>query len=423
MAIPVIMPKLEMTQETATIIEWLKQEGEEVEKGEPLLVVETDKITVDIESPASGILAGVCAGPADVVPVTEIIAYLLKPGEAAPQEVVSAPTPPSPPPTATPVARRLAATAGLSLGEIAGTGPSNKICKADVERAIAAQSAPPPAKTRATPAARRIARERAVALRTVTGSGPRGRVQAADVLTSTITPERPEQAAEVIPLQGIRRTIAERITDSYQGVPHVYFTMRVDMGEFEKARASLNARMQRAAVPHVSVTVLLVKAVAWALKRHPWLNSTLRGAEIHLLPEINVGIAVALEEGLIVPVVRHADLKGVAEIARRVNELVTRAREGRLTPADVAGGTFTLSNLGPFGIEQFTAIINPPQAAILAVGATRPEATVSPEGQIVIRPVLRMTLAADHRIIDGALAARFLAELREVLENPTLLLW
>ena len=425
MALPVIMPKLEMTQETATIVEWLKQEGEEVEKGEPLLVVETDKVTVDIESPASGILAGVRAGPADVVPVTETIAYLLKPGEALPQEMASVPTAstPSPPPAATPVARRLAATAGLSLGEIVGTGPDGKIRKVDVERAVAAQVAPSPAKTRATPAARRLARARAIDLRTVTGSGPRGRVQAADVPTSTVTPERTEQVAEVIPLQGIRRTSAERLTASYQGIPHVYFTMRVDMGEFEKTRATLNVRAQRTAAPHISVTALLVKAVAWALKRYPWLNSTLDGAEIHLLPEINVGVAVALEEGLIVPVVRHADLKSVSKIARRVNELATRAREGRLTPADVAGGTFTLSNLGPFGIEQFTAIINPPQVAILAVGATRPEATVSPEGQTVIRPVLRMTLAADHRVVDGALAARFLAELREVLENPTLLLW
>ncbi|MEA3310457.1 MAG: dihydrolipoamide acetyltransferase family protein [Chloroflexota bacterium] len=380
MAIPVIMPKLEMAQETATVVEWLKQEGEEVEKDEPLLVVETDKITVDIESPASGILAGVRAGPADVVPVTEIIAYLLKPGETMSQEMTAAPPP-------------LSASAAV-------------------------QTVPTTAGTRATPAARRIARERTVDLRTITGSGPHGRVQAADVLTSTITPERPEQAAEVIPLQGIRRTSAQRLTASYQEIPHVYFTMRVDMGEFEKTRAALNARD-----PRVSITALLVKAVAWALKRHPGLNSTLRGTEIHLLPEINVGVAVALEEGLIVPVVQHADLKSVAEIARRVNELVTRAREGQLTPTDVAGGTFTLSNLGPFGIEQFTAIINPPQVAILAVGATRPEAIVSPEGQIVIRPVFRMTLAADHRVVDGALAARFLVELREVLENPTLLLW
>ncbi|HEY89881.1 MAG TPA: 2-oxo acid dehydrogenase subunit E2 [Thermoflexia bacterium] len=385
MAIPVIMPKLEMAQETATIVEWLRQEGEAVEKGEPLLVVETDKITVDIEAPASGILAGVRAEPADIVPVTEIIAYLLEPGEAATPEMAATAVPLPPPP--------------------------------------AVQTAPALAKTRATPAARRLARERDVELRTVTGSGPRGRVQAADVQTSPITPERPAPAAEVIPLQGIRRTSAERLAASYQGVPHVYFTMRVDMGEFEKARASLNASAQRAAAPHVSVTALLVKAVAWALQRHPWLNSTLRGTEIHLLPEINVGVAVALEEGLIVPVVQHADLKSVSEIARRVNELVARAREGRLAPADVAGGTFTLSNLGPFGIEQFTAIINPPQVAILAVGATRPAALVSPEGQIVIRPVLRMTLAADHRVVDGALAAHFLAELREVLENPTLLLW
>jgi len=259
----------------------------------------------------------------------------------------------------------------------------------------------------------------------------------------------------VIPLQGMRRTIAERMTASYQTVPHITFTVRVDMSAFERARAQLNARAEATGQPRVSATALFVKAVAWALKHHPWLNSTLRQCsgqalrqaqgkhlrqaqgrhlrqrsgqalrdeEIHLLPEINVGVAVALEEGLIVPVVHQADRKSVAEIGAEVNDLATRAREGQLTPADVTGGTFTVSNLGPFGIEQFTAIINPPQAAILAVGATRPEPVVDEEGEVVVRPVMRMTLSADHRVVDGATAARFLADLREALEAPTLLLW
>jgi len=229
----------------------------------------------------------------------------------------------------------------------------------------------------------------------------------------------------------MQRTIAERMTASYQMTPHVTFTVRVDMSAFEKARARLNARTEATGQSHVSATALIVKAVAWALQHHPWLNSTLRrrseqalrDEEIHLLPEINVGVAVALEEGLIVPVVRQADRKSVAEIAAEVNDLATRAREGQLMPADVAGGTFTVSNLGPFGIEQFTAIINPPQAAILAVGATRPEPVVDEAGQVVVRPVMRMTLSADHRIVDGAAAARFLTDLREALEAPALLLW
>ena len=213
------------------------------------------------------------------------------------------------------------------------------------------------------------------------------------------------------------------MTTSYQIAPHITLTVRVDMSRLEDARARLNTRAEATGQPRISVTALLVKAVAWALKHHPFLNSMLQDDGIHLLPEINVGVAVALAEGLIVPVVRNADQKGIGEIASEVYDLAARAREGQLTPADVAGGTFTVSNLGPFGIEQFSAIINPPQAAILAVGATQLEAVVGGEGQVIVRPVMRMTLSADHRIVDGAIAAHFLTDLRGALEAPMLLLW
>ncbi|MCD6553289.1 MAG: 2-oxo acid dehydrogenase subunit E2 [Anaerolineae bacterium] len=451
MAVPVIMPKLEMVQETATVIEWLKQEGEHVEKGEPLLVIETSKVTIEVESPASGILAGVRVGPGQVVPVTEVIAYVLQPGEELPEEVPPeatailppsaapaappAPTPPavsSGPPApsvaATPVARRMAEAHGLDLSTIVGTGPRGEITRADVEAVLSAPSQPTAAsrseKVRATPAARRIARERKVDLSAVTGSGPRGRIQAADVLGAIPTPEAaPAPVATVVPLTGMRRTIAERMTTSYQTAPHITFTVRVDMSGFQEARKRLNARAEATGEARISATALIVKAVAWALKHHPWLNSTLRDEEIHLLPEINVGVAVALKDGLIVPVVHQADRKGVAKIAAEVRDLVVRAREGRLTPADITGGTFTVSNLGPFGIEQFTAIINPPQVAILAVGATQPEPVADEGGQIVVRPMMRMTLSVDHRVVDGATAARFLTDLRDVLEAPALLSW
>lgn len=473
MAVPVIMPKLEMVQETATVIKWLKQEGEHVEKGEPLLVIETAKVTVEVESPASGILAGVRVGPGQVVPVTEVIAYVLQPGEELPEEVppeataispppaapaapsappAVSPGPPAPSVAATPVARRLAEAHGLDLSTIVGTGPRGEITRADVELVLSKaegaaldltplpQPPTPLAReergegakgvrgevVRATPAARRIARERGVDLSAVTGSGPRGRIQAADVLALALTTgPSPEigRGENVIPLQGMRRTIAERMTTSYQTAPHITFTVRVDMSGFQEARKRLNARAEATGQTHISATALIVTAVAWALKHHPWLNSTLRDEEIHLLPEINVGVAVALEEGLIVPVVHRADRKGVAQIAAEVRDLVVRAREGRLTPADITGGTFTVSNLGPFGIEQFTAIINPPQVAILAVGATQPEPVADERGQIVVRPMMRMTLSVDHRVVDGATAARFLIDLRDVLESPALLLW
>jgi len=439
MPVPVINPKLEMAQETATIVEWLKQEGEPVEKGEPLLTVETDKVTVEVESPASGILAGVRAMPGQVVPVTEVIAYILQPGEelgeSASQPVSESPTIPiyqsSYP--ATPVAQRLAAAAGVDLGALEGKGKRGKITKADV-MAAAAEDLAGPGKVRATPAARRIAREMGVDLQVVAGSGPRGRVQAADVAPSpprggggggppAPSPDLGRGEAVVVPLAGMRRMIAERMTASYREAPHITFTVRVDMSGFEQVRAQFNAKAQVTGQPRASVTALIVKAVAWALKRHPYLNSTLDGDEIHLLPEVNVGVAVALEEGLIVPVVHDADRKSVGEIAAEVHGLTARARQGRLAPADVAGGTFTVSNLGPFGIEQFTAIINLPQAAILAVGATQQEAVVGEDGQVVARPVMRMTLSADHRIVDGAVAARFLSDLREALEAPALILW
>jgi pyruvate dehydrogenase E2 component (dihydrolipoamide acetyltransferase) len=401
------MPKFEMSQETATVVEWLKQEGEEVKKGEPLLTVETDKVTMDIESPATGILAGVLVAPQQAVPVTEVIAYILAPGErldeSASRRVDSAQ-----------LASRRPRAAGAPIPD-APLSPHR------------------PASLRATPVARRIAREYGVNLATVTGSGPRGRIQAADVRAVASVPSTllvaghdpsasaRRDEAKVVPLVGVRRTIAERMTASYQTTPHIALTVRVDMGALEDLRARLNAKAQAAGRPHASVTALLAKTVAWALKRHPWLNSTLQDDDIHLLSEINVGVAVALAEGLIVPVVRDADRKGVAEIAAEVNDLAMRAREGRLAPADVAEGTFTISNLGPFGIEQFSAIINPPQAGILAVGSTRLEAVVDAQGQIIARPIMRMTLSVDHRIVDGAAAAHFLSDLREALEAPALL--
>jgi pyruvate dehydrogenase E2 component (dihydrolipoamide acetyltransferase) len=293
-----------------------------------------------------------------------------------------------------------------------------------------------------------------VNLKQVTGSGPRGRVQAADVedlaggrgmaAQEASREAKPPGGVQVVPLAGMRRTVAERMTVSYQTTPHITLTMRVDMGAFEEARAQHNATGVAARGQHVSVTALIVKAVAWALRRHPWLNSTLRGVEdpaghpaipdpadrsglrdrgkeIHLLPEVNVGVAVALEQGLIVPVLHAADRRSLMETAAVINDLTARAREGRLTPADVAGGTFTVTNLGVFGVEQFTAIINPPQAAILAVGALQPEAVVK-GGQVVVRPMMRMTLSADHRIVDGAVAARFMSDLRDALESPVLLI-
>ncbi|MFW6116449.1 MAG: dihydrolipoamide acetyltransferase family protein [bacterium] len=427
MATPIIMPKLELAQETAKVIQWLKQEGERIEKGEPVLEIETDKVTVEVEAPVSGILAGIQVEPGQVVPVTEVIAYLLEPGEEPPEKAeAQTETRASIRLEATPVARRLAEIRDVDLTAIKGTGPGGRITRADVEAVLdeGASVEPVSEKIRATPAARRIAHEHGLDLATVPGSGPGGVVQTDDVQTFAAQRKlSAAPAAEVVPLEGMRRTIAERMTSSYRTIPHISFCTRVDMSAFQETRARLNAEAEAANHPSVSVTALVVKAVAWALKRHPWLNSVLREGEIHLLPEVNIGVAAALEEGLVVPVVRQADRKSVATIAAEVNDLATRAREDRLMPSDVAEGTFTVSNLGPFGVEEFTAIINPPQAAILAVGSIQPDVVADAEGEVAVRPVMRMILSADHRIVDGAIAARFLTDLEKVLEAPAMLLW
>jgi pyruvate dehydrogenase E2 component (dihydrolipoamide acetyltransferase) len=423
MSTAVIMPKLEMSQETATVVEWLKAEGERVEKGEPLLTVETDKVTIDIESPAAGMLAGICVGADDVVPVTEVIAHILEPGESLPTpsaagEKASA----SSRRRATPVAQRIAAEHDLPLEDIEGTGVSGRITKADVEAAVS--------RVRATPAARRIARERGVTLEGVAGSGPRGRVQAADVeaaiFPKALSFREGEDEVEIVPLTGMRRTIAERMTYSAQAAPHITLTVEADMTGAQALRAELNARAAEQGQPRLSITAILVKACAWALIRHRWVNASLHDDEVHLHRSAHIGVAVALKEGLIVPVIRYAETLGLGTIAARLADLTERAQAGTLLPGDVSGGTFTLSNLGMYGVRQFTAILNPPQSAILAVGSiAKRHIIVEREGQdiAVIRPMMDMTLSADHRVLDGAVAARFLQDLVDVLEHPNLLLW
>jgi pyruvate dehydrogenase E2 component (dihydrolipoamide acetyltransferase) len=253
------------------------------------------------------------------------------------------------------------------------------------------------------------------------GSGPGGRIQAPDVLAADASAHlgiasiaRPS-GIKVIPLEGMRRTIAERMMRSAQTAPHFTLQIDVDMTRAEEMRTSFNKKGDVKITP----TAQVVKACAWALTRHPFVNAKLVGDEIHLLPEINIGVAVALEEGLIVPVIHHADQKGITEIATELTDIVLRARVGELTTRDVTGGTFTVSNLGMFGIDRFTAIINPPESAILAVGKTvsRP-AALNDEGDIGLVPTLTLTLSVDHRVLDGVVAARFLQDLRGAIEEP-----
>ncbi len=392
MPIPLIMPKFEMTQRYGTIVEWLRHEGDWVEKGEPVLEVETDKVVMEVESPASGRLTQILATAGQKVAVTQVIANILQAGE-----VVSATS-------------------------------SNEKPVIEIM---------PQVKTRATPAARRTAREFGVDLKNIEGSGPHNRIQESDVRSQL--PERVNLGAvrpptkstaviegkdEVIPLEGVRQTIAERLTKSYQSIPHVYFTIDVDMNSTEALRRSLNQQTDARKSQHISITALLVKVCAQTLMKHPLLNASLRDGEIHQFKSVDIGVAVALKDGLIVPVIHAANDLGLTEIAIRLNELTERAKGGKLTIEDIRGGTFTISNLGMFGIEEFTAIINPPQSAILAVGKLVKKLLVleRPSGdELVIRPLMKMTLGVDHRIVDGAVAANFLHDVTAVLENPDLI--
>jgi len=448
MATEIIMPKVDMDQETGTITEWLKNEGDRVETGEVILIIETDKVAIEVESPGSGILTGITAHAGVKVPIATVIGYLLEPGEELPSVAQATAQPPQEQATtaipvetpnaavATPVARNMADALGIELAQVTGTGVGGKITRADVEATLnngAKDHDRHNGHIYATPAARHLAREQNVDLHVTVGSGPDGRIQAADVVTAaasraerviTESPVSPvgREEVEIIPLQGMRRTIAERLTASYQNAPHIIFTARVDMTQLDAARASLNEYGETVGDVRISATAMIVKAVALALTRHPYLNCALHGDEIHLYRDVNVGVAVALEQGLVVPVVHRAPQKGIVEIAGEVRDLAVRARGGQLQPSDVSGGTFTISNLGPFGVEQFTAIINPPQSAILAVGVTQLEAVPDETGNILARPIMRMTLSADHRVVDGAVAAHFIGDLKAMLENPTLLL-
>ncbi len=440
MAVPVIMPKLEMSQETARIVEWLKKEGELVRQGEALLMVETDKVTVEVESPAAGVLSGLQHQAGEVVPVTSVIAYLVQEGEALPglakAQPEGVPGEKRAKVKATPLARRIAQANGIQLEQVDGSGPAGKVTRADLARLLesplpaqqtkrleaAGAARSPVSSPRATPAARRLARENGLEIGQISGSGPRRRVQAEDV-AAFIEKQPPiiYPQEEIIPFSAMRQTIAERVLTSYQQAPHIYFNVRVDLTALESTRKAANQLAASQGDGRISLTALLVKITAWALSRHPRLNSRLQADGVHLLKVVNIGVAVALPEGLIVPVIQAADQKSLQGIANEVNDLARRAREGRLTLAEVAGGTFTISNLGPFGIESFTAILNPGQTGILAVEAAQPEAVVV-GGRVEIRQVLHLTLGVDHRVVDGAAAAQFLATLKLALENPGLIM-
>jgi pyruvate dehydrogenase E2 component (dihydrolipoamide acetyltransferase) len=397
MAFRVIMPALEVAQETGKLVAWLKNEGDSVQKGELLLEIETDKAVMEVEAEADGILAGVVARPGEEFPVGHVIAWILSPGESVPNEgngEAEAEALKATPATAaalapetvaeqiaahasqiSPKARRLAKEAGIDISKVKGTGPGGEILASDIRDAIEAQ-AQPAAPVPVTPA-----------------------------------------AAESEPLSSIGRLMAERTTQSWTTVPHFFVEREVDAGGLNRVRAILGPAIEQAHSVKLTHTDLLIALVARTLLKHPRLNASWIDNGIQLNSSVNISIAMAVEDGVVAPVVTNAHTAPLSEIAKLRRELTERARAGRLRMTDLTGGTFTISNLGMFQVDSFSAIITPPQAAIVAVGAIK-DRVVPIEGGVGVRPTLRLTISADHRIADGAKAAAFLKDLAAAIEDP-----
>ena len=424
----VIMPALGMAQDVGVLLRWLKNEGETVTAGEPLMEVATDKVDVQVEAPASGLLTAVTAQEGDEVPVGQVIGLIAAEGE----ELPAAPVAPEPKETpeaekagaaslpSSPVAARIAAEHGVDLADVQAAG--DRISKEDVEAHIRSTSSV--SRVLASPKARRLARERGVDLAALVGTGPEGAVLAADVpLSAQPEPEAPATVVhtpaaiepETQPVSRMWQVMAERLTGSWTSVPHFYLVREVSADQLIHWRTVLASGAPDGA--RITYTDLLTKLAALSLARFPRLNSFWDDGKIVTNPEINVGLAIAVEEGLLVPVVHSADRLRVEEIAAHRTDLVARAGSGGLTPNDFTGGTFTISNLGMFGVDAFNAIVNPPQAAILAVGRIA-DRVVAVEGQPAVRPMMTLTLSCDHRAVDGVRAAQFLDALVGMIEEP-----
>ncbi len=389
MAISVVMPALEMAQETGKLLSWRKKEGDKVAKGEPLFEIETDKAVVEIEAQGDGILAGVTADVGAVIPVGETIAWLVALGEQAPaKSAVAAPTArassverpamaasptvermPTTAPQISPKARRLAKELGVDIGPIRGTGPDGTITTEDVQ--AFASGAKPGGGTTAGPATE--------------------------------------------PLSQVARLMAERTTQSWTSVPHFFLVREVDATELLEVQKRFGQGIDKSQAP--SITDVLISLVARVLAKHPRMNSSWTGSGIQTNPDVNVSVAMAVKDGVVGAVIHKADAKKLADLSSERRELTERARAGRLRPADITGGTFTVSNLGMYKVDAFSAIITPPQAAVLAVGSVS-DRVVPVDGNPAIRPVMTMTLSSDHRVVDGARAAEFLSDLANAIREP-----
>jgi pyruvate dehydrogenase E2 component (dihydrolipoamide acetyltransferase) len=393
MATEVVLPRIDVGMTQGTIIEWKKKGGDWVKKGEILYVLETEKVTFEVEAPESGILSPLMAQAGDVLPVGTIVAFILQPGEESPD---------------------ISTQVKIEIKEKTPSFPQTEA----VEKLEGAKEA---AGIKASPLAKKIAKEHRIDLSQIEGTGPEGRITKEDVMRvmdgakkSEIEPMGQE---EILPLSSMRRTIARRMIESFQSAPHFYLSVEVDMEELKKAREKLSPIIEKIAGVRLTYTDLLIQITAKALERHPELNATWAGDGIKRLSNINLGLAIAVEDGLIVPVIRQANTKSLIEIVRMRADLGQRAVQGKIRLDEMRGGSLTITNLGMFGIDQFHAIINPPESSILAIGRIADKPVVH-NGQIVIRPRMNLTLSIDHRILDGVSGSRFLKRMKELIEQP-----
>lgn len=441
MAKEIFMPKLSSTMQVGTLLQWFKDEGDQVAVGDPLFEIMTDKINIEVEAYEEGILLKQYYQEDDEVPINHVVGYIGQAGESVPDDppgeagsgtaqkekepslAESIQVEPAMPIEltekpevdeklrATPAARRIAREQGIALEKIEGTGPKGRIQQKDVEA-----FAPPSAPT-ATPLAKKVAASEEIDLQTVTGSGSRGKILREDVETAKHPASEAVATGKRIKMEGIRKVVADRMHKSKTTAPHVTLTSDIDMSAIVEMRNQLLPSIEEKTGYRISYTEIILKASAVALERHTNINVSLEGNEIVFHEAINIGLAVAVENGLLVPVIKNADQKGLAAITADCKTLGKAARENNLKPDQMAGGTFTISNLGMYAIDAFTPVINQPESAILGIGRIL-EKPVGINGKIELRPMMAASLSFDHRVIDGAPAAAFLTELKKILEQP-----
>ena len=419
------MEALSPTMEEGQVVKWLKSEGDSVTSGDIIAEIETDKATMELSARGDGVLRVILVAEGATAPVGDVIAVIAGPDEDISEFGASAGGPAEAADTAAPA----------EPSDAAAEAPAALTTEAPRTQAPQTSEAPPTSeggRIKASPLAKRLAADAGVDLSAVSGSGPAGRIVKRDIevaLTEGVAAPTPSPVAsapasdadyEDLSLSQMRKTIARRLAESIGPVPHFFLTIDVDMGRAIEARRSINAMLEKEG-RKISLNDLIIRATAATLRRHPACNAHWLGDSIRRFNRVHIGVAVAVEDGLITPVVRDADAKGVAQIGAEVREMAGRARERKLKPEEYTGATFSISNLGMFGIHEFTAVINPPEAGILAIGGVE-ETPVVEDGQVVVRSRMRITMSCDHRVIDGATGAAFLATLREMLEEPAAML-